>query len=116
MVVPNTYKRYLYLSDSPIDITQDLSSVEVVEKQDATFTCELSKAGQEVTWMINGQPITASDKYMITDDGRTYKLVIKDCRLADAAEVSIVAKDCKCTAQLLVNGKSACPLECVVLA
>ena len=55
--------------------------------------------------MINGQPITASDKYVITDDGRTYKLVIKDCRLADAAEVSIVAKDCKCTAQLLVNGK-----------
>lgn len=93
------------VSESPIDITKDLSSVEVVETQDATFSCELSKAGQEVTWFINGNPITTSDKYQIVDDGQTYKLIIKDCRLADAAEVSIVAKDCKCTAQLLVNGR-----------
>ena len=92
------------VSESPIDITKDLSSVEVVEKQDATFTCELSKAGQKVTWLIDGKPIKSSDKYEIIDDGHTYKLTIKDCCLTDAAEVSIVAKDCKCTAQLLVNG------------
>ena len=85
-------------------MTGDLSSVEVMEKEDATFVCELSKPKQEVTWQIKGKKIKPNKKYEMSSDGKQYKLVIKDCQLSDASEVSCIAKDCKSTAQLIVKG------------
>ena len=85
-------------------MTGDLSSVEVMEKEDATFVCELSKTKQDVIWQINDKKIKPSKKYEMSSDGKQYKLVIKDCQLSDSAEVSCIAKDCKSTAQLIVKG------------
>ena len=88
----------------PIDITKDLASQEVFEKEDATFTCELSKPNQPVDWYIGTKKIKPSEKYELEVHDFTYTLKIKDCTLNDTAEVSIVAKDCKSTAQLVVKG------------
>ena len=92
-----------------MDMTGDLSSVEVMEKEDATFVCELSKPKQDVTWQIKGKKIKPNKKYEMSSDGKEYKLVIKDCQLSDAAEVSCIAKDCKSTAQLIVKGTHTQP-------
>ena len=88
----------------PVEFTVDLSSVEVFEKEDATFTCELSKADIQVTWLVKGKKIKPSKKYVIDSQDYTHILIIKDTTLKDAGEVSIVAEDCKSTAQLLVKG------------
>lgn len=58
------------LTEAPVDITGDLSSVEVMEKDDATFTCELSKPGQKVTWQVSGKKVKPSDKYEMISDGK----------------------------------------------
>ena len=96
----------VHIIEAPIDMTLDRSSVEVMEKEDATFVCELSKPDLDVIWMVNGKKIKPSDKYEMITEGTTYKLIIKDCQLSDAAEISIIAKDCKSTAQLIVKGTS----------
>ena len=96
-------------------MTGDLSSVEVMEKEDARFTCELSKPGQEVTWQVKGKKVKASNKYQMSSDGNEYTLIIKDCQLSDAAEVSCIAKDCKSTAQLIVKGTYIHSLASVTL-
>lgn len=83
---------------------KDLTNEEVMETEEAHFECQLSKPNQEVTWNINGKPIQPSEKYVIEVDGDMYKLTIKDCTLADAADVSIVTKDSKSDAHLLVTG------------
>ncbi len=88
----------------PIDIQKDLSSQEVEEGQDATFTCELSKPNQPVTWSVGGKPVENSDKYVIECHEHVYILTVKNCTLDDRSQVSIVAKDCKSSAQLDVRG------------
>ncbi len=50
------------------------------------------------------QKIKASKKYDMISDGTVHKLIVRDCQLSDAAEVSAIAKDCKSTAQLVVKG------------
>ncbi len=52
--VANDLRVFSPCSEAPVDMTGDLSSVEVMEKEDAVFTCELSKPAP-VTWQINGK-------------------------------------------------------------
>ena len=87
-------------------MTQDLNSVTVDENEDAVFVCELSKADEPITWLVNGQAVEESDKYAITSDGLTYRLTLRGCQPADSAEIGVIAGSCKSTAQLLVNGES----------
>ena len=101
------------VTEAPVDMTGDLTSVEVMEKEDAIFVCELSKPKQEVTWQIKGKKIKPNKKYEMSSDGKQYKLVIKDCQLSDAAEVSCIAKDCKSTAQLIVKGTTQTQPSCM---
>ena len=94
-----------------MEFTVDLSSVEVTENEDATFTCELSKPNVDVTWFVKGNKVKPDKKFEIDSQDYTYMLTIKNTSLADAGEVSIVAGDCKSTAQLVVKGSMASNLS-----
>ena len=93
------------LAELPVEVTVPLTPVEVMEGEDATFVCELSKPDQPVTWTVAGKKIKPSSKYVIESDGCTHKLTIKSCQLADKAEVTIAGPDCKSGAPLTVKGK-----------
>ena len=101
----------MLLTEGPIDFTTDLKSVEVLEGEDATFTCEVSKPNQEATWMIDGQEIQPNDKYEMVTDGTKFTLKIKNCSPEDSASVSILVKDCMSSAELTVKGTQHDALE-----
>jgi phosphatidate phosphatase APP1 len=98
-------KQHFPFAELPLEFTLELNNQEVEETEEATFTCKLSKPNQTVTWKINGKPIKASDKYTIECQDDTYTLIIKDCQLDDTADVSIVTKDGKSAAHLIVTGR-----------
>ena len=98
------YKINITISELPIEFIKQLSNQEVEETEDAVFTCQLSKPNQEVTWKINGKPVTPSDKYIIQCQDNVYTLTIKNCQLDDTSDITVVTKDGKSDAHLIVIG------------
>ena len=92
-------------SEMAIEFRKELDSQEVMEDEDVTFTCELNKPNQEVTWVFAGKTIRPSKKYEMSSDGCTYTLKINKCALSDTNQVSIKCKTAKSSAQLSVKGK-----------
>ena len=68
------------------------------------FECEFSKPDLRVEWQQGGKPIPRSYKFTPRNDGKTYRLLIKDASTDDAGPITCVFHDAQTTAKLIVKG------------
>ena len=94
-----------FFSELPITFTKLLSNLEVVEKQEAVFECEVSKPNQPAKWLCNGQEIPESDRVKATCDGHKHSLTLSPTQLTDGAEYTCVVADKSTSGQLIVTGE-----------
>ena len=70
-----------------------------------TLSCELSKPGQEVTWLRNNVPLSLSDeRFKIVNEDCSYQLNIGKVTLEDEGDYQVRIGDLECTAKVTVMG------------
>jgi len=74
-----------------------------MEHQEATFSCQLSKAGASVKWLKNGEELTSGDKYEISSADACCTLKVRDATVDESAEYTVVAGDVSAKATLTVD-------------
>jgi len=93
--------------ESKLKFTRELKDMKVTSGEQTILECELSKAGQTVTWMKDNETIYADDRINTQCDGRTHRLIIKQTNSQDFGKYSAVCDDLRTTAVL---SKSHCQL------
>ncbi|XP_073077350.1 obscurin isoform X24 [Manis javanica] len=86
-----------------VQITRPLVDVEVMEKEGATFSCEVSHDEVSAQWFREGSKLRPSDNVRIRQEGRTYTLIYRRVLAEDAGEIKFVAESAESRAQLRVN-------------
>ena len=89
-------------------VLKPLSDLEVMEGGSGMFECEFSKPDLNVEWFKGDQVLARSYKFTPRNDGRTYRLMIKDAAIDDAGSISCAIDATKTTANLIVKGTSFC--------
>ena len=70
-----------------------------------TLSCELSKPGQEVTWLKNNTPLSLSDeRFEIVNKDCSYQLHIGKVTPEDEGDYQLRIGDLECTAKVTVMG------------
>ncbi|XP_036374692.1 obscurin isoform X10 [Megalops cyprinoides] len=86
-----------------IKIVKKLEDVEVMEKESASFVCEVSHDEVEGQWHKNDSKLKAGDNIKMRQEGRTYVLLFKSVTVEDAAEIKFTAEKASSTAKLKVK-------------
>ncbi|XP_057346837.1 obscurin isoform X19 [Manis pentadactyla] len=86
-----------------VQIMRPLLDVEVMEKEGATFSCEVSHDEVSAQWFREGSKLRPSDNVRIRQEGRTYTLIYRRVLAEDAGEIKFVAESAESRAQLRVN-------------
>ena len=83
-----------------------LENKEVKLDESVTLSCELSKSGQDVTWLKNNVPLCLSDgRYDVVRKDCSHELHIVNVSLEDEAEYQARAGDLECCAKVTVTGQ-----------
>ncbi|KAB0360346.1 hypothetical protein FD754_004502 [Muntiacus muntjak] len=86
-----------------VQIVRPLEDVEVVEKEGATFSCEVSHDEVPGQWFWEDSKLRPSDNVRIRQEGRTYTLIYRRVLVEDAGEIKFVAENAESRAQLRVK-------------
>ncbi|NXW66604.1 OBSL1 protein, partial [Eurystomus gularis] len=86
-----------------VEIISELQSLTVLEGEDATFKCLVSPEDVAVTWQLNGQPVVAGEKLLVTRSGLCHSLTLRQCQPGDAGTVTANAEGLVSTARLSVQ-------------
>ncbi|XP_015254426.1 PREDICTED: obscurin isoform X6 [Cyprinodon variegatus] len=89
-----------------IKIIKKLEDVEAVEKESASFTCEISHDDVECNWFRGNTKIKANDNIKMRQEGRTYVLLFKSVTPEDMGEIRFSAEKACSTAKLKVKEQS----------
>lgn len=103
----NTKSDYttILLTELPIQVITPLTDGEVIEHQDFTFTCQLSKPNKKVTWYKDEFEITLDDShYTVSCVDCDYTLTLHHCTLDDGAKYMVKVEDVTTSATLTVSG------------
>lgn len=93
-------------TDLHITITQRMKTTSVLEGENCTFECQLSHdLNDEPSWTINGQVVVTNSRIQAVNNGRRYKMTIRDAVLSDAGDVVFAIKDLSCRTMLFVKGE-----------
>ena len=77
-----------------------------MEKESATFECEVSKPDLAAKWYQKGSEITSDwDRFSTIVEGSVHKLVVSSAQLGDTNKYKCVIGDQKTSAKLTVSGK-----------
>ena len=68
------------------------------------FECEFSKPNLKVEWFLRDILVPQTYRFTPRNDGKTYRLQIKDASIDDAGLVTCSYEDVKTTANLRVKG------------
>lgn len=92
----------------PVTLIQPLTDLTVCEGDIAQLEVKFSQENVEGTWMMNGEPITASDRVHIVIDRTVHKLLVENVSIEDAASYSFVvpAQDISTSGKLSIQSKS----------
>ena len=82
-----------------------LGDKRVVEKQDVSFECVVSKPNKSAAWSKDDKPICASDRVQVAVDGARHFLNIKSAVLDDDATYKIQVESAVSTGKLIVEGQ-----------
>ncbi|XP_073532982.1 obscurin [Phyllobates terribilis] len=94
---------FLSMKALPIVFVEELRNEVLSEGKVATLHCELSKPGMQVSWKKDKFPITASDKYIVSQEGSTYELMIHNLELKDSGTYTCLCGDQQTTAMITVQ-------------
>ena len=74
-------------------------------QETVVLTCELSKPGEEVTWLKNNVPLSIGDgRYETVNQDTSYQLIIPNVTVDDSGQYTVQAGELQSTAQLTVFG------------
>lgn len=103
---------YLYFflhilsSDLHLTFVQRLKTISILEGESCTFDCQLSHdVDEQPSWTINGQLVVTSDHIQLINNGRKYKMSVKEAVLSDAGDIVFTIKDLSCRTMLFVKGE-----------
>lgn len=89
----------------PLHFTSALENTEAMAQETVVLSCELSKPGEEVTWLKNNVPLSMTDdRYETVNQDTTYQLIIPSVTKDDSGEYTVQAGELQSTAQLTVLG------------
>lgn len=77
----------------------------VKEGETATFVCELSHEKMHVVWFKNDAKLHTSRTVLISSEGKTHKLEMREVTLDDISQIKAQVKDLSSMAHLKVLGK-----------
>ncbi|XP_032951653.1 obscurin isoform X4 [Rhinolophus ferrumequinum] len=86
-----------------IQIVRPLEDVEVMEKEGATFSCEVSHDEVPAQWFREGSKVRPSDNVRIRQEGRTHTLIYRRVLAEGGGEIRFVAENAESRAQLRVR-------------
>ncbi|XP_044224160.1 obscurin isoform X20 [Thunnus albacares] len=86
-----------------IKIVKKLVDVEVMEKENAAFVCEISHDEVDCQWYKGNTKLKVSDNIKMRQEGRTYVLLFKSVSPEDMGEIKFTAEKASSTAQLKVK-------------
>ncbi|XP_035862895.1 obscurin isoform X16 [Sander lucioperca] len=99
-------KAKVTVHDLHITIVQRMKTTTVLEGESCTFDCHLSHdLNDEPSWTINGQVLVPNSRIQVINNGRNYRMTIKDAILTDAGDVVFTIKDLSCRTMLFVKEK-----------
>ncbi|KAK5907683.1 hypothetical protein CesoFtcFv8_005503 [Champsocephalus esox] len=99
-------KAKVTVHDLHITIVQRMKTTSVLEGEICTFECNLShNVDEEPFWTINGQVVVTDSRLQVINNGRNYKMTIRDAMLTDAGDVVFTIKDLSCRTMLFVKEK-----------
>ncbi|XP_035989347.1 obscurin [Fundulus heteroclitus] len=101
-------KAKVTVHDLHITIVQRIKTVSVQEGDNCAFECHLSHGlDDDPVWTINGQAVVTNSRIQLVNNGRVFKMAIKDVTLSDAGDVVFAVKDLSCRTMLFVKEKLA---------
>uniref|UniRef100_A0A3Q1BNW2 non-specific serine/threonine protein kinase n=1 Tax=Amphiprion ocellaris TaxID=80972 RepID=A0A3Q1BNW2_AMPOC len=86
-----------------IKIIKKLEDLEVMEKESASFVCEISHDEVECQWYKGNTKLKASDNIKMRQEGRTYVLLFRSVTPEDMGEIKFTAEKASSTAKLKVK-------------
>ncbi|XP_031665699.1 obscurin isoform X7 [Oncorhynchus kisutch] len=89
-----------------IKIVKKLEDVEVMEKESASFMCEISHDEVACQWFKGDTKLKVGDNIKMRQEGKIYVLLIKSVTPEDVAEIKFTAEKASSTAKLTVKGKA----------
>eukprot|EP00063_Salmo_salar_P021260 XP_013996095.1 PREDICTED: obscurin isoform X22 [Salmo salar] len=89
-----------------IKIVKKLEDVEVMEKESASFLCEISHDEVACQWFKGDTKLKVGDNIKMRQEGKIYVLLIKSVTPEDVAEIKFTAEKASSTAKLTVKGKA----------
>ncbi|XP_078142269.1 titin-like [Centroberyx gerrardi] len=107
---PHISNAKLTVSADQIQFTKCIRSIEVNERQSATFECELSFDNATVTWYKDAWELKESPKYNFRTEGRRHFMIIRNVTAEDEGVYSVIARlepmgEARSTAELYLSGK-----------
>ncbi|MBZ3888895.1 Obscurin [Sciurus carolinensis] len=86
-----------------VQIVRPLEDVEVMEKEGASFSCEVSHDEVPGQWFREGSKLRPTDTVRIRQEGRTYTLIYRRVLAEDAGEIKFIAENAESRAHLRVK-------------
>eukprot|EP00063_Salmo_salar_P071850 XP_014046685.1 PREDICTED: obscurin-like isoform X4 [Salmo salar] len=86
-----------------IKIVKKLEDVEVMEKESASFFCEISHDEVDCQWFKGDTKLKVGDNIKMRQEGKIYVLLFKSVTPEDIAEIKFTAEKASSTAKLTVK-------------
>ncbi|XP_034146108.1 obscurin isoform X18 [Esox lucius] len=86
-----------------IKIVKKLVDLEVMEKESASFVCEISHDDVDCQWFKGDTKLKVSDNIKMRQEGKIYVLLFKSVTTADVGEIIFTAEKATSTAKLNVK-------------
>lgn len=86
------------------EFLRELEDVIVKDKETAIFECEVSLPNVPIKWLVKGQELTSSPKYIISMSKTVHTLRVEKARKLDAGQVKAVFYQLESKASLTVTG------------
>ncbi|XP_030637589.1 obscurin-like protein 1a [Chanos chanos] len=82
-----------------VEFLTELHNTTVLEGEDATFKCVVSPDNVQLAWLMDGETITPSERFEISQNGLCHTLLIRNCQILDTSRISadaegVISKAC----------------------
>lgn len=101
---------------APVFFQKELKNQDVIEGDDITLHCEVSKPGVRVEWRKGGVVLQPGNKYEMKQEGRVRELCIHNLQPEDSGYYTCDAGDQLTTASLAVQGSFLTVPLCLALS